>query len=113
MRKILILISMLLLASLTACGGSTEKTAEDTPTATATEAVAQATDTAVPSAPAPAATEAVAEVTTPLEPGCYPESIDSLITMTPNDLIPVPSDKEWQTGGSNAVVSVIEYGDFQ
>ena len=110
MKKQLLLILMLLLISVTACGNNTQDTAEDTPTATA--AVAQATDTAVAEAPAPAATESVADAT-PLEPGCYPESIDSLITMAPNDLIPLPSDKEWQTGGSNATVSVVEYSDFQ
>lgn len=110
MKKQLLLISMVLLVSLTACGGTTDKTAENTPEPT--EVVAQATDTAVPEAPAPAATEAVAD-TVPLAPGCYPDSIDSLITMAPNDLIPVPSDKEWQTGGSNATVSVVEYSDFQ
>ncbi len=111
MKKILILISMLLLASLTACGGNTEKTAENTPEPTAV--VAQATDTAVAEAPAPAATETVADATAPLEPGCYPDSIDSLITMLPNDFIPVPSDNEWQTGGAKASISVVEYSDFQ
>lgn len=113
MKKQLLLILMVLVLSLAACGGNTEKTTEaveDAPTATS--AVAQATDTVAAEAPAPVATEAVVD-TTPLEPGCYPESIDSLITMAPNDLIPVPSDKEWQTGSANAAISVIEYSDFQ
>jgi protein-disulfide isomerase len=110
-KKQILLILMVLLVSVTACGGNTEEeAASNTPEATA--AVAQATDTVEAEAPAPAATESVADAT-PLEPGCYPESIDSLITMAPNDLIPVPSDKEWQTGGSNATVSVVEYSDFQ
>jgi len=47
------------------------------------------------------------------ETGCHTESIDSLISLPPAAGIAPASDADWQEKGSQAKITVIEYGDYQ
>ncbi len=120
MKKIFVLLMILLLA-LTACNGANNSNTE--PTAVETVAQVQPTATTpsvapteIPTSSADAGSVPATDVATPtpVAPGCYPDSISSLIDLTANENIAPVSAAEWQKGGdASAPITVVEYGDFQ
>ncbi len=125
MKKLIVPLGLILLLALAACGGSTQEAAN---TPEATEAVAQATEalpTAAPTKETPAVSptkatkEEAADNSNSNAPasgsgaaGCRAESIESLINLPPATIAPV-SDADWQEEGSQAKITLIEYGDYQ
>lgn len=113
MKRTVIFLLLGALMVLTACGtaATTEPTAEPTevpptqaPTPEPTEAPTQA-----PAQSSPTQEQTSAE---PVAPGCYAESIDSLITLPKAPIAPAGND-EWGKGDLQAKVTLVEYGDFQ
>jgi len=112
-KRTVIFLLLGALMVLTACG-----------TAATTEATAEPTEVPPTEAPTPVPTEAPTQAPAqssqtqeqtsaePTAPGCYAESIDSLITLPKAPIAPA-TDGEWSKGDLQAKVTVIEYGDFQ
>lgn len=116
MKKPFILLIVLLLA-LTACNSASksgsEPVAEATPTAEPTVAPTPVPPTATA---ADSSTSGPVAAPTPEAPGCYADSIASLIDLKPNtDIAAVGASDPWQSGGdiTAAAITVVEYGDFQ
>ncbi|GAB4535282.1 MAG: hypothetical protein Kow0063_19400 [Anaerolineae bacterium] len=102
MKKLILVIAAVgLIAILAACRSTTPAPtpeATSTPTATA--------------APSEESTEAVAEATAAFPtPNPSPECVAEPIPEDPN--IPPPTADDWSKGSPDAVVTLIEYGDFQ
>jgi hypothetical protein len=121
---------------LTACGGAAESTSEAPVTPVVTEeTIAQATEEQKAPATEKIATEEVAteeteatevateeteatkeNVSTPeqdLPTAASTEAGCQAIEVPANDLIAAVSDTDWAKGPANALVTLIEYGDFQ
>jgi cyclophilin family peptidyl-prolyl cis-trans isomerase/protein-disulfide isomerase len=102
MKRILPFVVVLATLLLSACGGAGQspiKTVTSAPTATVVAQVAQAAPTATIAAPTP----------TPIPGGCQ---VVSLLPAA-DPIYPQVTDVDWQKGPKDAIVTILEYSDFQ
>ncbi len=110
MKRTVFFLLLGALLAFTACGAAaTAEPTEAPPTEVPTPAP---TDAPTPAPAQASPTQEQATSAEPVAPGCYAESIDSLITLSKAPIAPVGND-EWGKGDLQAKVTVIEYGDFQ
>lgn len=118
------LLCLATVLALAACGGAAAPTAlEPAETETAADSPAEA---------APATEEATAEVTEAVDEMATTEATEEAISTAPapavaasppascesidipdNELLPAPTEDDWALGPETAMITVIEYGDFQ
>ncbi len=101
MKRILPIIIILAAAILTACGGAGQSPV-NTATVPPTVTVVQPTTAAAP-------TQVPAPTATPIPGGCMVSSI----LPEPDPAFPPVTDSDWQLGPKDAIVTILEYSDFQ
>ena len=106
LKKIVILL-VLLSTFLAACSSSTTGLPTETPVET------EAPRTEIPPSPEASPTQDAGQATEQAEAYCTVVSRQPTPGPTEQSLVPLVGDEDWTKGPDDALVTFIEYGDFQ